>query len=94
MDSAVEKQRVGERLRLAREALGYKQADFARLHGLDKTKLSHWERGKHLPALSFVRRLWREHQISADWLFLGVKGGLPARVADSLPKVDAVKEEA
>lgn len=94
MDSALEKQRVGERLRLAREALGVKQAEFARRHGIDKTKLSHWERGQHLPSLAYVRLLWREYQISADWIYLGLRGRLPADVAENLPKVGVDTEGA
>ena len=92
MDSALEKQHVGERLRLAREALGYTQAAFARLHSLDKTKLSHWERGKNLPSLAFVQTLWRHHRISADWLYLGMRDALPHRVAANLPAAAGEKQ--
>lgn len=92
MDSAIEKQRVGERLRLAREALGVKQAEFARRHGIDKTKLSHWERGTNLPSLAYVHLLWREYQISADWIYLGLRSRLPQDVAASLPRVEVETE--
>jgi hypothetical protein len=76
------KRDVGERLRQAREALGYSQAEFARAFSLDQGALNHWERGRHYPPPPFLLTLWERHRISADWLYFGEIGGLPARLAD------------
>jgi transcriptional regulator with XRE-family HTH domain len=84
MDDALHKQKVGERLRIAREALGLEQTEMAELYGLDKTKLSHWERGKHYPAPAFIARLWERHRIPADWIYLGEVSGVPHRLAENL----------
>jgi transcriptional regulator with XRE-family HTH domain len=84
MDDARHKQQVGDRLRVAREALGLEQREMARLYGIDHTKLSHWERGKHYPAPTFIARLWERHRIPADWIYLGEVSGVPHRLADSL----------
>lgn len=83
MDDARHKQQVGERLRIAREALGLGQKELADLYGLDKTKLSHWERGKHYPPPAFIARLWERHRIPADWIYLGEVSGVPHRLAES-----------
>lgn len=84
MTDAHHKLEVGERLRQAREALGYSQAEFARLHGVDKTKLSHWERGQHYPSPAFVLLLWERHRVTADWIYLGQIHSLPYDLGVSL----------
>ena len=78
------KREVGDRLRQAREALGYSMAEFARLHGIDKTKLNHWEKGKHYPDPAFIRALYDRHRINADWIYLGILAGLRHDLAESL----------
>ena len=84
MDDARHKQQVGERLRIAREALGLEQRELAAQFEIDHTKLSHWERGRHYPAPAFIARLWERHRIPADWIYLGEVSGVPHRLADSL----------
>lgn len=76
MEDELHKRQVGDRLRLAREAIGYEQRAFARLYEIDHTKLNHWEKGRHYPAPAFIRRLWERHRISADWIYLGEVAGL------------------
>lgn len=87
MSESQHKQDIGARLRIVREALGYGLREFARKHGLDPTKLSHWEKGKHYPDPAFIRLLWEEHNVTADWVYLDRKGGLPRDLADSLDAV-------
>jgi transcriptional regulator with XRE-family HTH domain len=85
MDAAQLKRDIGDRLRLAREALGFTNAAaFARQHALDKTKLSHWERGKHYPDPIYVHLLWREYRITADWIYLGERGSLAHSTVENL----------
>lgn len=87
MSETQHKQDIGARLRLVREALGYGLREFARKHGLDPTKLNHWEKGKHYPDPAFIRLLWDEHNVTADWVYLDRKGGLPRELADNLDAV-------
>lgn len=87
MSETQHKQDIGARLRLVREALGYGLREFARKHQLDPTKLNHWEKGKHYPDPAFIRLLWDEHNVTADWVYLDRKGGLPRELADSLDAV-------
>ena len=84
MDDARHKQLVGSRLRIAREALGLEQKELAAQIGIDNTKLSHWERGVHYPAPTFIVRLWERHRIPADWIYLGEVSGVPHRLAGNL----------
>lgn len=78
------KREIGDRLRQAREALGFGMAEFARLHDIDKTKLNHWEKGKHYPDPKFIQALYERHRINADWIYLGIVAGLRHDLAESL----------
>lgn len=95
MDASRHKQEVGQRLRLAREALGLTQQAFAeKLGERDKTKISHWERGKHYPDPLFIAALQRQFRISSDWLYSGDDALLPVGVADSLRAAEAASKGA
>ena len=93
MDASRHKQLVGERLRQAREALGYTgrggQAQFARLLGITRDKLSSYEVGKAYPSALIVQQLWREYRVSADFLFSGEISALPHGMAGRLLSAEA-----
>jgi DNA-binding XRE family transcriptional regulator len=79
------KRAIGDRLRQAREALGYENmAEFARMHDLTRDKLNHWEKGRYYPDPLFITRLWDRHRITADWIYLGVIAGLPHSLGENL----------
>lgn len=84
MDGSLHKKQVGERLRQAREALGLTQAELARAYELDKTKLSHWERGVHYPDPLFLYQLASRHGVSFDWIYAGDLAGLRHSLAENL----------
>lgn len=96
-DDPTHRLEVGERLELVRQALGFdSMAAFARHMNeiepglnLDRSKLNHWEKGRHYPHPLFLRALWKHFRVSADWVLHGDAGGLPSRVADSLRAVVA-----
>ena len=88
MRTTVEKREVGNRLRLAREALGFGLREMGRKYDDDPSKISHWEKGQHFPDLNYVRWLWENHAITADWIYLGRIAGLPHGVAVSLQEVE------
>jgi transcriptional regulator with XRE-family HTH domain len=94
MTVTLEKRLVGDRLRLAREALGFGLREFARMYKDDHTKLFNWEKGKNYPDLRYVRWLWDNHAINADWIYLGRVSGLPYELAVSLQAAERALEEA
>lgn len=93
MDAARYKRFVGSNLRIVREGLGLSQQQFADRFDLgDKTRVSHYEVGKHFPDPHLVYRLWKEEGIPADAIYLGMPRGAPAPVAAGLRS--AAREEA
>lgn len=82
MSDTLHRQQIGQRLRLAREALGFGLREFARMHEIDPSKLSHWERGKHIPDQAYLRILWEEYRIGPNFLFFGAVAGIPHEVVD------------
>ncbi len=95
MDAALHKRRVGENLKMAREALGLSQPQLATRFSLgDDSKVSNWERGLNYPDPFFIWRLWQEERITADWVYLRQTRGLPSDLADSLREAAKVMEGA
>ena len=84
MDAAMHKIQVGNRLRLAIEALGKSQAEVARQLGISPTKLGNWIRGDNYPSNLMIVRLGERYSITADWLLRGVLAGMVSPLADDL----------
>lgn len=84
MTDALQKQQIGARLRLVREAQGKGLRPFARLHGVDHTSLNQWEKGISLPSQAYIRALWEAYQIGPNYLYLGIPAGLPFELVDYL----------
>ena len=84
MSEALHRQRIGARLRLIREAQGYKLREFARKHQIDPTTLSHWELGQHLPDQAYIRLLWDHYHIGPNYIYLDLIAGLPFELVDYL----------
>jgi len=84
---------VGARLRLTREALGYRtRPDMLRdLHARadvasEAKALYNWEAGLRQPDLEFVHKLKSWRGITFEWLFDGDMSGLPKSVYDQIVK--------
>lgn len=76
---------VGERLALAREAVGKRQVDWAREYQLSSpSKLANWEAGSHYPAPWFLVRLCEDYGFTMDWFYRGVRAGVSVARADDL----------
>jgi transcriptional regulator with XRE-family HTH domain len=75
---------VADRLRDAREALGYNnQAEFARMIGRTPQSYNTWETGLALPnKVEVLRRLCAALNVTADWLLFG-----------NAPKPDVTREQ-
>lgn len=94
MSESPHKREIGDRLRQAREGLGYGLREFARLHDIDPTKLSHWEKGKHYPDPMFIQAMWTRHRVTADWIYLGLISGLPHDLGENLLGAERVSQRA
>ena len=73
----------GPRLRAAREALGYKHGEFARLIGVTPQRLSNWEADTNPPEIHMLPVL-KNAGISVDYLLTGDMGNLTARLLRGL----------
>lgn len=58
-----------DRLRVARNALGYTGEYLGAQIGVSKATISHWEKGVHEPDIEQIRGLCNVLKVSADWLF-------------------------
>ena len=58
-------QRLGERIRSAREAAGMTQVDLARVSGIDNSSLSHYESGRRMPCPLTLSIIVRSLDVSA-----------------------------
>jgi transcriptional regulator with XRE-family HTH domain len=77
---------IAARLILLREALGYRQADFARRLGISYQRLSNWERNVQPLPLSGAQNVRRVTGATLDWLYNGIEAGLPRDLADLIAK--------
>lgn len=84
MAATEHKRAIGRRLRLARETQNPGLRSFCRTHGLDPTKVNHWEMGKHYPDPIYILMLWDNYGITADWVYLGRINGLPYELGVNL----------
>lgn len=80
---------AGARLVAAREALGYKQAEFARLLKVSASKLANWEGSEQGPPARALAFLKRAYGISADWILCGDPEGLERKVLRQLVALGA-----
>lgn len=78
---------VAHRLRQAREARGFTQAEFARLLNKSPQSYNTWEVGAAFPnSLAYVRKICDLLGISADWLLFGDAANLRPDVYELLYK--------
>jgi transcriptional regulator with XRE-family HTH domain len=78
------KKETGERLRLAREALGIQAKDLAELVSVAGNTWSSWESGTNLLDPYKAVQLFHTHGISLDWLYCGRLGSLPEDLAEKI----------
>lgn len=76
--------KIGERLRLTREALGLSQAQFARKAEVSSSAYNQYERGRMRPAIDQAIKIRDAHKLTLDWIFLGDNSGLKASLADAI----------
>lgn len=74
---------LGPRLRAAREALGYKQGEFAAMLGVTPQRLANWEADTHPPE-PYVLVQIKHLGISLDYLLTGDMGNLTSKLMQGL----------
>lgn len=80
---------VGKRIVMLREALGYNQGGFAALIGLSQPALANYEAGYRRPEIEKATLIVAKTGVTLDWIYLGVRSGLPARLLELIPDFDA-----
>lgn len=67
------------------KALSLNQVAFANLVGISQPALNNYLRGLRRPDLDVAIAIQSKTGITLDWLYLGVRSGLPARLLELLP---------
>ena len=87
MPSTPHKIFVGNKLRLAIDALGLTQAEFFRRTKTAPNKLHNYLRGDNYPDLLWLTQVCEQFGLTRDWFLRGVRAGVGAGVAEKLPLV-------
>lgn len=78
------KAEVGRRLRITRLALGLQQNEFAAKAEIAPNTYSMYESGDRLLTVESALALCDEHNLTMDWLFRGMPGDLPHKLATAV----------
>jgi transcriptional regulator with XRE-family HTH domain len=85
MDSATHKVQVGQRLRIAIEAIPASQVSVSKALGVAPSKLGNWIRGDNYPDPWFIYQFCDRYGVTADWIYRGqVSGAMATNLADAL----------
>ena len=76
--------KVGERLRATREALGLNPIDVCRDLGFAQNTYSQWESGDRRPNLDDMISFAENYGVPLDWIYRGVPSGLPRDLASKI----------
>lgn len=83
--------KIGERLRLIREAWGLRPAEMADMLGIERTYWSRFEGGKRAVSDEVAYLLTERFSVTMDFIILGKWSGLPLSVAEKLRKASESK---
>jgi len=84
MNAAQEKLEIGNRLRMAIEALNLRQVDVCRQIGISPSKLNNYLRGENIPSFVFIKAFCLRYNITTDWIYLGRVSALSKALGDAL----------
>lgn len=80
-----QKQLIGRRLVVLRQALGLQQIEWAKRLGISVWRLNRWESGTHEPDLGMLVVIAMSCRISVDWILTGrLQLTIEPRTADFL----------
>ncbi len=81
---------TAHRLSLTRVALGYgNQAAFASALGMSPQRWNAYEKGREPLPMPVALQLCATYGVNLDWLFRGLKDGLPSRLRAEIDKLEA-----
>lgn len=83
-DSRMDKKLVGERLRVAREAMRMAQDDFANKAGIAKSTYNQYELGKRLIPPGTAVALCEAHGLTLEWIYMADANNLPYKTANAI----------
>ena len=79
---------VATRLKLTREALGYKPSTMARLMGVSQQAWTNWEHGRMI-SLPAALKLCSVTRVHLDWIYRGIREGLPRDLSERIARLEA-----
>lgn len=85
---------IGRRIVTLREAMGLNQAAFAKLVDISQPSIANYESGLRRPELDKGAQIVLKTGITLDWLYLGERQGLSARLLELLPALDDIRQRA
>jgi DNA-binding transcriptional regulator YiaG len=88
------KRQVGQRLALARTALGLTLSKLKTDYGYSESRISNWESGLHYPDPWLLIHLCNDYGLTMDWFYRGVLAGVSAERAGDLRQAGAGKQAA
>ncbi|WP_409566507.1 helix-turn-helix domain-containing protein [Methylobacterium sp. E-065] len=83
----VSREAIGSRLRLTREALGFRITAFAKVCGLSRTRYQNFEAGRNLIKPEQAAKLFEafaDDGLDFNWLYSGDTSGISPRIARAI----------
>lgn len=85
---------LGRRLDALIKAMKLNQTSFAHLVGVSQPALNNYLKGYRRPDLDVAINIQTKTGITLDWLYLGDRSGLPARLLEILPDLSGPERKA
>lgn len=85
---------IAMRLRALMTALELNQVGFANLVGISQPALNNYLKGLRRPDLDVAISIQTKTSVTLDWLYLGNRSGLPARLLEKIPDLSNQAEKA
>lgn len=85
---------IARRISVLMKALGHNQTGFALLLGISQPALNNYLKGLRRPDIDVAITIAQKTSVTLDWIYLGDRSGLPARLLEILPVLSDQKEKA
>ena len=85
---------IAMRLVALSKALGHNQSSFAALVGVTQPAMNYYMRALRRPDLDVGIQIQMRTGVTLDWLYLGDRSGLPARLLGLLPDLSESTKKA
>lgn len=85
---------IARRLDALVNALGYNQTGFAAMVGISQPALNNYLKGIRRPDIDVAIQIQMRTGATLDWLYLGDRSGLPARLLALLPDLSESVQKA